>query len=82
MNHFREKQPYKRKSVQMVSKLDETWRVVFISQTMYVVKFKGCYDKKQWYVVRSCTIHFEASVFLPETSALKVEHIIFKCFEP
>src|SRR3954469_7731483 len=35
----------------MVSKLDENLRVVIISPTMYVVKFKGCYDKNQWYSV-------------------------------
>src|SRR3954471_11010937 len=35
----------------MVSKLDETLRVVIISPTMNVVKFKGGYDKNQWYSV-------------------------------
>ena len=35
----------------MVSKLDETWRVVIISPTMCVVEFKDGYDKNQWYFV-------------------------------
>src|SRR3954468_18221899 len=35
----------------MISKLDETLRVVIISQIMYLVKFKGGYDKNQWYSV-------------------------------
>src|SRR4051812_46362608 len=35
----------------MVSKLDETLRVVIISPTMYVVKFQGGCDKNQWYSV-------------------------------
>src|SRR3954471_20053298 len=35
----------------MVSKLDETLRVFIISSTMYVINFKGCYDKNQWYSV-------------------------------
>ena len=91
MYNFRAKQPRKRKSTQMVSRLDETWRVVIISPTMFVVKSKGGYDKNQWYsvnevvpqkpmvlCVRSCTSHFKASVFLPKTPALQVLHIIFK----
>ena len=35
----------------MKSKLDETWHVVIISPTIYVVKFKDGYDKNQWYFV-------------------------------
>jgi len=62
----------------MISKLDETWHVVIISPTMYVVKFKDGYDKKPVVLrVQNWTIPFESSGFLPETTTLQIQHIIF-----
>ena len=48
---FSSKWPWNWKSIQMISKLDETWHVVIISPTMYVVKFKDGYDKNRLYFV-------------------------------
>src|SRR3954467_5677470 len=44
---FEQNNPATEKSIKPVPKLDKTWRVVIISPTMYVVKFKGGYDKYQ-----------------------------------
>ena len=57
----------------MVSKLDETWRVVVISPTMYVVKFKGGYDKNQWYFV------YEVVPFTSKHRCFYRKHPHYKC---
>ena len=57
----------------MVSKLDETWRVVIISQNMYVVKFKGGYDKNQWYFMH------EVVPFTSKHRCFYQKHPHYKC---
>src|SRR3954466_4597212 len=57
----------------MVSKLDVTWRVVIISPTMYVVKFKGGYDKNQWYFV------YEVAPFTSKHQCFYRKHPHYKC---
>src|SRR3954466_3847148 len=57
----------------MVSKLDETLRVVIISPKMYVVKFKGCYEKNQWYFV------YEVVPFTSKHRCFYQKHRHYKC---
>src|ERR1041385_3867125 len=57
----------------MVSKLDETLRV-FISPTMYVVKFKGGYDKNQWYSV------YEVVPFTSKHRCFYRKHLHYKYY--
>src|ERR1041385_8264751 len=56
----------------MVSTLDVTLRVVIISPTMFVIKFKCAYDENQWYSV------YEVVPFTPKHWCFYRKHLHYK----